>query len=815
MKVSKMTKGLCLFRIANQGRRVPPLKFTMIALAALLAIAGSAFAQTPPNAPTLRNVSPEWARIQEGLRRAKPMPDPQHAVRPEGITSSGDLVRFDPLTGNISRSPHSQNGPTATPVPHEEGNPGVTPKSATEDDLLPLPGKGHEGIGGISSANGAKPASTTPTPPSPLYYPYGFPFRTEFRLLMRFPVAGFADQYYLCSASSVSDFHLLSAAHCVYNHDPLGDGSGRGAGFAAEIWGWPAETDVVDPVDPINWPDFPYGVSKMTYEVTYDAWIANSDLDWDFSFIALDRRIGDHLGWMGTEWGVNTDSLNFDGYPAQAPYVPSDNPYQYPGFDTGNVITYTCCRIEMDAYTYGGHSGGGVWRYDGTNQYIEGVNSTSNRTGYAEATLFTAQTHTDLTNTIASDQSSRPPVDLPQLIEYVFNTTSKGLLETSVSIGSSFGLTLNAFNAGYNPAGATTADIYLTDSEPFSSGTYIGTLNLGSLDAYTYTVQTQNVVVPSYVLPGTYYVGWVINGANTQYGTDKNSAIITNQTLQVVSLASLTAAPGSVIGGQTSTATVTLTSAAPAGGATISLSSSNGAAIVPSSVFVSGGASSANFTITTSPVSATTVAAIQANLGGVTKTATVSIQPPTLQSLTLAPTAVSGGATATGTLVLSGPAPAGGIKVELSSSKSDAKVPATVKISPGASSVVFAITTSKVSKSVTVSITATASGVSKTATLAIEPTVKVSLSLSPSTVVGGHDAKGKVTINSKAPSGGITIALASSSTDATVPATVLIKKGSSSATFAITTSKVKAEVKASIEATDGGASKTETLIIKP
>jgi hypothetical protein len=165
--------------------------------------------------------------------------------------------------------------------------------------------------------------------------------------------------------------------------------------------------------------------------------------------------------------------------------------------------------------------------------------------------------------------------------------------------------------------------------------------------------------------------------------------------------------------------------------------------------------------------------------------------------------------------VLSGPAPAGGIKVELSSSKSDAKVPATVKISPGASSVVFAITTSKVSKSVTVSITATASGVSKTATLAIEPTVKVSLSLSPSTVVGGHDAKGKVTINSKAPSGGITIALASSSTDATVPATVLIKKGSSSATFAITTSKVKAEVKASIEATDGGASKTETLIIKP
>jgi V8-like Glu-specific endopeptidase len=808
MRVSKMTEGF-------QGRRVPSLvKVTVTALAALLTIAGPAFAQTSPNAKTLQNVSPEWARIQEGLKRAKPMPDPQYGLRPEGITSSGDLVRFDPLTGNISHSPQNQNSPAVTPVPHEEGSPGVTPRSATEDNLSPLQGTSHEGASEISSANGVKPASITPTPPGPLYYPYGFPYRTEFRLLMRFPVAGFADQYFLCSASSVSDFHILSAAHCVYNHDPLEDGSGRGAGFAAEIWAWPAETDVVDPVDHDNWPDFPYGVSKMTYETTYNAWISSSDLDWDFSFIALDRRIGDHLGWMGTEWGVNASSLNFDGYPAQAPYVPSNNPYQYPGFDSGNVAGYTCCRIEMDAYTYGGHSGGGVWRYDGTNRYIEGVNSTSDRAGNAEATLFRAQTHTDLTNIIASDQSSRPPVDLPQLIEYVFNTTSKGLLETSVLVGDSFGLTLNAFNAGYNPAGDTTADIYLTNSEPFSSGTYIGTLNLGSLDAYTYTVQTQNVVVPSSVTPGTYYVGWVLNGANQQYGTDKNYAIITNQSLQVVSLASVSVAPGSVIGGQTSIGTVTLTGAAPAGGATMTLSSNNGAAPVGSSIFINGGSSSADFSIYTTPVSTNTVATIQAKLGGITKTTTLSIQAPVLQSLTLLPTSVSGGGKVTGTLVLSGPAPAG-FKVELSSSKSEAKVPSTIHFSPGASSAMFAITTSKVSKSVNVSIKATAGGVSKTATLTIEPTVKVSLSLSPSTVVGGHGAKGKVTINSKAPSGGINIALASSSADATVPASVLIKKGASSATFAITTSKVKAKVKASIQATDGGVSKTEPLTIEP
>src|SRR5262249_37170139 len=154
-----------------------------------------------------------------------------------------------------------------------------------------------------------------------------------------------------------------------------------------------------------------------------------------FSFITLDRRLGDHVGWMGREWGVNASALNFDGYPAETPYVPANNPYQYPGFDPNNVIGYTCCRIQMDAYTYGGHSGGPDWRFDGQNRYVEGVNSTSNRVGYAEATLLTSQIETDLENTIANDQKNRPPVDRAQTIEWVFDTTSKGLGQTSTEIG--------------------------------------------------------------------------------------------------------------------------------------------------------------------------------------------------------------------------------------------------------------------------------------------------------------------------------------------------------------------------------------------
>src|SRR5437773_4081068 len=59
----------------------------------------------------------------------------------------------------------------------------------------------------------------------------------------------------------------------------------------------------------------------------------------------------------------------------------------------------------------------------------------------------------------------------------------------------------------------------------------------------------------------------------------------------------------SVTGGpQSSTGTVTLSGPAPAGGAQVTLSSSNGAASVPSSVTVPAGSSSANFTVNTSIV---------------------------------------------------------------------------------------------------------------------------------------------------------------------------------------------------------------------
>jgi hypothetical protein len=790
----------------------------------LLAVAASSFAQeaqnaVPPNPNSAQ--SSDFARMLEGLRKAKPMPDPPNGLKPNVLTPSGDLSRFDPLTGRTVKVAASKVPVATSGIHREGGHLGAAPTSANGRSQSTSPQPTPMAIfRALSSAKGSISPDITPTPPSQMTVPYFQPFNTEFALMMRFVVPGHDDQFFLCSASAISDFHLLSAGHCVYNHDPLQDGSGTGAGFAAEMWAWPAQTDVVDPVYPQGWTDFPYGVAKMTFQTTYNAWIDNSDFNWDMSFISLDRRVGDHTGWMPREWGVEATGLLFDGYPKEAPFVAPDNPFQYMGFDDGNVVSYTCCRIQMDALIYGGHSGGGVFHFTNGAFTIQGVNSTSDRVGSATATRFTAQNNADLLNAIANDQSVRPPEDRAEVIEYVFNDTSKGLVDTSVAVGNSFTFTLNAFNAGYIPSRATGASVYLTKfpfEHDFASGTFVGLVSLGNLDPMQFTVQNGTITVPPFIQPGLYYVGWILNADNFQYDSDDRAAIITKGLLRVVGLSAVLTNPNTVVGGATSTGTVELSSAAPPAGMTIALSSNNPAVQIPSLVSVSGGASSATFPIRTSGVTNNTVATITASSGGVSVNTGIQVKPQSqaLSALSLAPASVVGSKTSTATVTLISPASAGGTNVTLSSSNTNAKVPTSVHVNAGATSATFAITTSAVGSTTTASIKATFSGTSKTATLTIRTAALTSLHVAPSTLTGGKSSVGTVTLNGPVKSGGINIPLSSSSASTQVPATVHVNGGATSGTFTITTSAVSSVTAASINATRLGVSKAATLTINP
>ena len=189
-------------------------------------------------------------------------------------------------------------------------------------------------------------------------------------------------------------------------------------------------------------------------------------------------------------------------------------------------------------------------------------------------------------------------------------------------------------------------------------------------------------------------------------------------------LYSIELAPTSVNGGTSSTGTVTLSGAAPSGGAVVTLSSSASAATVPANVTVAAGATSATFTVTTSAVTAATPVTIAATYGGTTKTTLLTVNPATavaLSSVAVSPATVNGGSPSTGTVTLSGAAPSGGAVVTLSSSASAATVPANVTVTAGATSATFTVTTSAVTVATPVTISASYGGTTKTTLLTVNP----------------------------------------------------------------------------------------------
>ena len=229
-------------------------------------------------------------------------------------------------------------------------------------------------------------------------------------------------------------------------------------------------------------------------------------------------------------------------------------------------------------------------------------------------------------------------------------------------------------------------------------------------------------------ITGTYNANWNNDILNPAFAslTASDFEVIQlgyNPTVSAAALSSVSLNPSAVIGGQSATGTVNLTAAAPTGGASVNLSSANPAANVPVSVTVPASAMSANFPVTTTSVSSTNIGNISASYNSVTKAATFTVNPQpaeALSALSLNPTTVRGGNTSVGTVTLTGPAPTGGLVVNLSSNNSSkAAVPSTVTVAAGNTTATFSITTATVNRKTVVTISASRGGITKSASLTV------------------------------------------------------------------------------------------------
>ncbi len=394
-----------------------------------------------------------------------------------------------------------------------------------------------------------------------------------------------------------------------------------------------------------------------------------------------------------------------------------------------------------------------------------------------------------------------------------------------------------------------------------------------------------------------------------------------------VSLAptSVTFTPSTIVGPGTVTGRVTLASASP-GNSNVDLVSSNTVfATVPFSVIVPQGQTSATFPVNVSQVTATTTVQISATFENVTRSGTLTINPPgggggpTLSAVSLNPTSVVGGNSSTGTVTLSAAAPSGGAVVSLSENSTATSAPASVTVSAGATSANFTVTTTSVTTAATSTISAVFGGVTRTAPLTVNPAaapapsaptlaspahqatnvpqpvildwnnvtnateyeVQVdntstiaapfvanltvtgsqatlasglpaqnhwwrvrarnaagvfgpfsstrrfrpqaatgpatlsAVSVSPSSVTGGAGSTGTVTLTSGAPAGGAMVLLSSNNSAAAVPASVTVAAGATSATFSATTVAVGAATPVTISAVYSGVTRATTLTVNP
>ncbi len=293
----------------------------------------------------------------------------------------------------------------------------------------------------------------------------------------------------------------------------------------------------------------------------------------------------------------------------------------------------------------------------------------------------------------------------------------------------------------------------------------------------------------------------------------------------------------SVVGGDTFTGTVTLLSAAPAGGVTVRIVSSNTSLVnPPATVFIPAGGTGADFQIFTSTASVPTRVTIDTGTdieGFRAPQVSVVVTPPgapasapNISSLTLSASAIPAGGTVTGTVTLTAPAPAGGavVNVDTPIQGQDPNKPATITIPAGSLSGTFTTTPAAETNVVSYELIQVRYGTGAglhARVLEVDPAAGPAtlLAIGPAgqEVIGGNPGRGSVGLMMPAPAGGGVVTLTTDNpTYIQVPPSVSIAEGNSAGSFTITTNPVETlPTGGNVFATAGGVTKSIFVTVTP
>jgi hypothetical protein len=328
-------------------------------------------------------------------------------------------------------------------------------------------------------------------------------------------------------------------------------------------------------------------------------------------------------------------------------------------------------------------------------------------------------------------------------------------------------------------------------------------------------------------------------------GSSPGTTVVLNTTGRVaapLAYGGLTVSPSStIVGGTSAEIDVSLAPGAvsPSGSLPLTISSSNpsivsvptGSRSLPVAVGIIAGMSNVRFRVDTANVTtAQTVNVTVSNSRIGSRSVALRVTPPNtplaLGSLQLQPSALYGGNDGSGvvTLATGHVAPSGGAVVILTNDNASlVSTPPSVTIPAGWTNASFPIQTVTTGITTPVNISASYGGATKTATLTVAaPSQNIpisSVTLSPSTVVGGSNVGVRVTVNlsAGAPTEGATIMLLSSNPAiVAVPRTIRTNFAGQTSAFAdVVAANVSAPTQVTITATYGSSSQSAVLTVTP
>lgn len=295
--------------------------------------------------------------------------------------------------------------------------------------------------------------------------------------------------------------------------------------------------------------------------------------------------------------------------------------------------------------------------------------------------------------------------------------------------------------------------------------------------------------------------------------TWNSTTVMTTLTVTPASLSTFTLSASTVIGGTSTSGTITLNGKAGSSGDAVAISGS-GPATLTTPETVASGATSVTFSIPTSNVASSTSETITATWNGGTKQATLTVLPsPTITSFTVEANPLNMTGDTLGIVTLNEAVP---VSVSVSATSSSPYITvAQPVVAAGAKTATFLIQSQQLpsQQQVAATVKVSLNGSSQSQTVTDVPFGLASLSLSSSTVFPGQSTTLTIYAAHSAGSLPLTVALSSSSTIVSLPATATIPAGESHTSVTIKAVAVASHTPVTITCTLAGSTKTITLIV--